>query len=129
MIKYILVSIVSLIIGFFLAKIIKMINIDKYNEEVSDVLIKSMELENEYAKRIGEKSMIDYTIETKGLDFAIYYYGSIYKILLSLKKKDDHIKKIEDSLGLFLKEALKQEIDEYKNQQLSNDQKRTTKKT
>jgi len=117
--KVILV-IMGIVIGFVISKIVKFFSLGKYHKEVADALISCLETENEYVKELGSDSIISYTIEKKGIDYAIYYYGQIYHLLSGAQIKDEHQKEVVNALYLFLSKAMSKEIEEYKKEREKN---------
>lgn len=105
---------VGAVCGLFLSKLMKTVQLYKYHKEVSDTLLRCLNIENDYAKALGKNSMIEYMIEERGLSYAVFYYGSIYHLLSGQYKKDEHTEKVEYALAEFLREAMHDEIEEYK---------------
>ncbi len=112
-----LVFLSGIIAGFLVAKLIKFIRLWQYQKDVADTLFRCLNTENDYAKELGKDSMIEYMIEKKGLSYSIFYYGSIYKLLVGQKKKTDEVEKIENALAEFLRQALKKDIQKYQQEQ------------
>ncbi len=106
--------IAGILIGFLLAKLLKIVRLNQYHKEVADTLLRCMEMENEYAQALGEKSMIEYTIKKKGMQFGILHFGSVYHLISAIPKKEESVSKVEEAMGLFLHEALRDDIEKYR---------------
>lgn len=110
----------GVIAGFLVSKLFKVIQLYRYHKDVADALLRCLNTENDYAQALGKNSMIEYTIETKGLQYAIFYYGSIYKLLTGQYRKANEVEKVQIALGEFLHEAMKEDIESYKREQAEN---------
>lgn len=118
---YVLVGIGGLLVGFLASWFIRA---NAYHKDVSGVLLRCLENEEEQARRLGKSSMIDYIVEEKGMDYAIVHYGTIYHILRGLPKKDEKLADVETAIGLFLHAAMCKDIQEYEKEQKKKGQKR-----
>ena len=111
---YVLAGIVGLLVGFIGAWFIRA---NAYHKDVSDVLFRCLENEEEQAQKLGQNSMIDYIVEEKGMDYAIVHYGTIYHILRGIPRKDEKLENVENAVGLFLQAAMQKDIQAYKKEQ------------
>lgn len=96
-------------IGVFIASRIKV----RKDEEIAKAIIDHLQMENELAQKEGSNSIIDYVIKTKGMEYAVGFFGETYMIMDHLKDKTDDQKAIESSLREFLKVALKPDIQKF----------------
>lgn len=111
---HVFIFLAGLIAGFLASKLFKMIQLYRYHKDVADTLLRCLNTENDYAKALGKNSMIEYMIESKGLKYAIFYYGSIYKLLSGQHRKENEVENVEIALAEFLRDAMKEDIEEYR---------------
>ena len=109
-------GILGIIIGFVLSKVIKIIKLTRYQNDVARTLIDCLKYENELIRDTGEENMIEYTTKRKGKDYAVYYYGQIYHMLTGASHQDSEPQTVEvvNALRSFLSEALKRDVEEFK---------------
>lgn len=107
---YVLVGIAGILFGFVAAWFIRA---KAYHKDVADVLLRCLETEEELAQTLGKSSMIDYTVEKKGMDYAIVHYGTIFHILRGMQKKDEKLANVETAIGMFLQNAMRKDIEKY----------------
>ncbi len=108
--SYIVGGVIGLLIGFLAAKLV---NARIYHKDVAQMLVNSLELEEAQAQALGKPSMIDHVVQTKGMDYAIMHYGNLYHILRGLPKKDEKLSQIENAIGLFLSDAMRDDLARY----------------
>lgn len=107
---YVLVGIAGILIGFVIAWFVRA---KTYHKDVSDVLMRCLEIEEEQAQELGKASMIDCVVEKKGMDYAIIHYGTIFHILRGLQNKNDKLVNVETAIGVFLQKAMREDIQKY----------------
>lgn len=118
---YVLAGIGGLLMGFLGAWFVRA---NAYHKDVSGVLLRCLENEEEQARKLGQNSMIDYVVEEKGMDYAIVHYGTIYHILRGIPKKDEKLANVENAIGLFLQAAMQKDIQAYQKEQNIKNQKK-----
>lgn len=107
---YVLVGIAGILFGFVIAWFVRA---KAYHKDVADVLLRCLETEEELAQALGKPSMIDYTVEKKGMDHAIVHYGTIFHILRGIQKKNEKLTNAETAIGIFLQNAMREDIKKY----------------
>ncbi|MCQ4795309.1 hypothetical protein NE604_06620 [Anaerofustis stercorihominis] len=112
--KYIILTIISFVIGFSLCMLISTKLKRKWDKEYADTLVMVLQEQFECAKHSGAQSGIHYMLDEKGLDYTIYYFGKVYTLIHSVKNKSESQQNIEKSLKTFLSGALAKDIQEYK---------------
>ena len=102
--KYIILTIISFVIGFSLCMLISTKLKRKWDKEYADTIVMVLQEQFECMEHSGAQSGIHYMLDEKGLDYTIYYFGKVYTL----------IQNIEKSLKTFLSGALAKDIQEYK---------------
>lgn len=110
--NYVIAALVGALVGFVIARFIK---VKGFHKDVAQMLCECMELEEHQAVLLGKASMIDAVIEKRGMDYAVMHYGNIYHILRGMPKKDEKLLQIETAIGVFLQQAMHEDIEKYKN--------------
>jgi len=113
--REIIFTVIGIVVGFIVSKIIKIVNLNAQRKAIQRTLVDCLKYENELTKQLGASDMIEFTAKNKGKDFAIYYYGEIYRSLARslTKKTDEKTVEIVNALGTFLSVALQNDIKEY----------------
>lgn len=106
-------ALLGALVGFIVTRFLR---VGGFHKDVAQVLLECMELEEVQASELGRKSMIDYVVDKKGMDYAVVHYGSIFHILHGMPKKSEKLIQVENAVGTFLQKAMHDDIEKYKSQ-------------
>lgn len=109
--NYFLAAVAGALVGFFISKLVAA---RTYHRDVAQMLMRSLELEEAMAQELKQPSAIDYLVSTKGMDSAILHYGSLFHILRGIPHKTEKLEKAEQAIGLFLQDAMKEDLARYR---------------
>ncbi len=117
---YVLCAAAGLLLGFLIGKLLQA---NAYHKDVAQMILRSMELEEAMAAQLKKPSMIDYVVESRGMDYAILHYGNLFHILRGMPKKDETLTEVENAVGEFLQGAMREDIKKYKAEQKEQNKK------